>query len=71
MFDLLNAFVVLYNNSLNDCSLGKLLILFPSNPNVSFDIQVFNIGHTPHIPDLCAPYITQAPAMKANHNTSA
>ena len=30
-----NVFVVLYNKSLNDCSLGKHITLFPSNLNVS------------------------------------
>ena len=32
--------VVLYNKSLNDCSLGKQLILLPSNTNVSFNFRL-------------------------------
>ena len=38
-----NVFVVLYNKSLNDCSLGKQLILFPSNLNVSQGSALGNI----------------------------
>ena len=34
---LLFCFVLLYNKSLDDWSLGKQLILFPSNLNVSLD----------------------------------
>ena len=39
---LLFCFVLLYNKSLDDWSLGKQLILFPSNLNVSLD---FVSGH--------------------------
>ena len=41
---LLFCFVLLYNKSLDDWSLGKQLILFPSNLNVSLDIVSGNIG---------------------------
>ena len=31
-----SVFIVLYNKSLNYWSLGKQLVLFPSNPNIGF-----------------------------------
>ena len=34
------CFVLLYNKSLNDWSLGEQWILFPSNLNVSLDIEI-------------------------------
>ena len=37
------CFVLLYNNSLNDWSLGEQWILFPSNLNVSLDFVSGNI----------------------------
>ena len=40
---LLFCFVLLYNKSLDDWSLGKQLILFPSNLNVSLDFVSGNI----------------------------
>ena len=40
---LLFCFVLLYNKSLNDWSLGKQWILFPSNLNVSLDFVSGNI----------------------------
>ena len=40
---LLFCFVLLYNKSLNDWSLGKEWILFPSNLNVSLDFVAGNI----------------------------
>ena len=36
-------FVLLYNKSLNDWSLGEQWILFPSNHNVSLDFVLGNI----------------------------
>ena len=37
LFSFIKRFVLLYNKSLNDWSLGKQGILFLSNPNVSLD----------------------------------
>ena len=39
-FKICFCFVLLYNKSLNDSSLGKQWILFPSNLNVSLDIEI-------------------------------
>ena len=37
VFKFCSSFVLLYNKSLNDCSLGEQWILFPSNLDVSLD----------------------------------
>jgi len=43
VFHKFDPFVLLYNKSLHDWSLGEQWILFPSNPNVSLDFISRNI----------------------------